>query len=330
MPINVSFSNLADTIADELGLSTTRRRSVRYDVIFDSNNNLEVSTSFAGRYSSPYAGYVRLDPAAPETIELAHDFLSFLAQESELPSPKLGNDDPLLPLIAEIVSNDQAMDLFFEVLTTNVKDKKFDLEAALAGLQARTLPANPYREDAPEQMLLGVEAWGLDEVRRQNSLVQLLDRLATDDDLPFIAKNKLREYKWESDKIVHDHRHYLLFGQTSERITPMAWFEAAWDFIEQFRCNFGMLVTEAMLYETVTIVGAFDASVAASEADEYFLKEYTGYRDVEAEDGTRTREESRWRQVERLHVTNAKQLSALLDARIKNNIRFEGGDVYPP
>jgi len=78
-----------------------------------------------------------------------------------------------------------------------------------------------------------------------------------------------------------------------------------------------------MLYDKVTIVGADDASVPVSREDQWFLEEYTGY--VEKEDGTK----EPWRQVERLNVTNAKQLSELLEGRIERGVSFEGGEIYP-
>jgi len=82
-----------------------------------------------------------------------------------------------------------------------------------------------------------------------------------------------------------------------------------------------MFVTEAMLYDNVTIIGADSTPVPVSREDQEFLEEYTGY--IEKEDGTK----ERWRQVERLSVVNAQQLSDLLEDRIKRNVRFDGGEV---
>lgn len=307
MPNDVSFQDLANKIAEMLLIPPPKRPGSRYNLTFDTANNLEVSTSFAGLYSSPYAGQVRLDPAAPETLSLAHDFLNFLAQESGLTLPDLADDDPVLQPIVELVSSDEAGDAFFKVFTGQVEEGRFDLRGALDRLQVEKLP--------------NVQTWELAEIEQRGQLAQLLHKLATDDVLRYAAEVKLREYKWRY--VIHDHRHYLLFGQNRERITPKAWFDAAWEFIQHFRCNFGMFVTEAMLYDKVTIIGAENASVPVGRRDQEFLEEYTGY--LEREDGTK----EPWRQVERLNVVNAKQLSKLLKDRIKRGVCFEGGEIHP-
>jgi len=306
----VSYNQLAETIAEELGLYWTMAVEATFIVKWSWGNWVKVGRSFEGYHSSPYAGRVRFDPSAPETMSLAHDFLSFLAEESKLTLPDLADDDPLFRLIVEIVSNDKASDRFFEILTGQVGEEGFDLGTALSALQAEA-----------ETLLPGAEAWKLAEVEQRGQLAELLEKLATEGPFRYAAEVKLREYKFE--KSINDDWHFVLFGQNAEHIAPKAWFDAAWKFIQHFRCNFGVFVTEAMLYDKVTIVGADDASVPVSREDQWFLEEYTGY--VEKEDGTK----EPWRQVERLNVTNAKQLSELLEGRIERGVSFEGGEIYP-
>ena len=312
MAKEVSYNQLAETIAQELGLywNVAVGATFTVDNSWYTFNWVYVTGSFRGRHSSPYPGRICFDPAAPETMSLAHDFLSFLAQESELTLPDLADDDPLFRLIVEIVSNDKASDRFFEILTGQAGEEGFDLGAALSALQAEA-----------ETLLPGAEAWELAEVEQRGQLAQLLEKLATEGSFRYAAEVKLREYKLE--ECIDDGGQFSLFGQDPERIAPKAWFDAAWKFIQHFRCNFGMFVTEAMLYDKVTIVGADDASVTVSREDQEFLEEYTGY--IEKEDGTK----ERWRQVERLNVTNAKQLSELLESRIERGVGFEGGEIYP-
>jgi hypothetical protein len=312
MPRQVPYNQLAETIAQELGLYWTIAVGAMFTVenSWYTYNWVWVTASLPGRHSSPYPSQVRFDPAAPETKSLAHDFLSFLREKSELTLPDLADDDPLFRLIVEIVSNDQASDRFFEILTGQAGEEGFDLGAALSALQAEA-----------ETLLPGAEAWKLEEVEQRGQLAELLEKLATDDVLRNAAEVKLREDKFE--ECISDDKHFVLFGQDPERIAPRSWFDAAWKFIQHFRCNFGMFVTEAMLYDKVTIVGADDASVPVSREDQEFLEEYTGY--IEKEDGTK----ERWRQVERLNVTNAEQLSELLESRIERGVSFEGGEIYP-
>jgi hypothetical protein len=310
MAKEVPYNQLAETIAQLLGKYWEEALVAMYTVdnSWYTGNWVWVTGSFSGYHSSPYPGQVRFDPAAPETKLLAHDFLRFLREESGLTLPDLADDDPLFRLIVEIVSNDQASDRFFEILTGQAGEEGFDLGAALSALQAEA-----------ETLLPGAEAWKLEEVEQQ--LAELLEKLATDGSFRCAAEVKLREDKFE--ECISDDKHFVLFGQDPERIAPKSWFDAAWQFIQHFRCNFGMFVTEAMLYDKVTIVGADDASVPVSREDQEFLEEYTGY--IEKEDGTK----ERWRHVERLNVTNAEQLSELLKGRIERGVGFEGGEIYP-
>jgi hypothetical protein len=318
MAQRVNYSELAATIAQELGIYWAATVEAKFTVTnsWYTGNWVWVTSSFPGYHSSPYAGRVRLDPFAPETMSLARDFLSFLAKESELTIPDLADDDPLFRLIAEIVSNDDAADCFFEALTGQVVEEEFNLRAALDTLQA-------------EALLPGAEAWKPVEVEGRGQLAQLLDKLATNGVLRSAAEIKLREYRWQY--VIHDHRHYLLFGQNEQRITPKAWFDAAWKFIQHFRCNFGMFITEAMLYDKVTIIGADNAPVSISKEDQEFLAEYSGriVQCIEKEDGTVEEVREPWRQVERLNVVNAKQLYKLLEGRIEQGVCFEGGEIYP-
>ena len=316
----VGYDILADKICEKLKLRDWERPGKEFTLIWDTANWVKVWKSFDGCYSSPYAGRVRLDPSASQTMALADDFLNFLTEESEL-TISLTNEDPL---IGAIVSYDSVGDVFFEIVTGQVGEEGGDLGTFLRALRTEAESQAEIGKLSQEELaalLQGADTWELADARLQAQLAELISKLAADNDLRLTAQLKLREYKWQH--VIHDHRHYLLFGQNTERIAPKAWFDAAWKFIQHFRCNFGVFLTEAMLYDKVTIVGADNAPVPVSQEDQWFLEEYTGY--VEKEDGTK----EQWRQVERLNVVNAQQLSDLLEKRINMSVRFEGGDIPP-
>jgi hypothetical protein len=319
MSKQVSYDKLAATIVEHLGIYWSYAAGRRFTVedSWYTGNWVWVKGSLPGYHSSPYPSQVSLDPSAQETTELAQEFLHFLAQESGAATPDLGDDAPLLRLIVKVVSDDDAGDRFLETLKGQPEEKGFNLGDVLSALQTKKL--------LPE-----AEAWKLEEVKKYK-LDELLEKLAGKlaDKTPqggqfhFDVKARLRENRWQY--VVHDHRHYLLFGQTRDRITPKSWLDATWKFIQRFRCNFGMFITEAMLYDKVTIVGADDIPVPVSRKDQQFLEKYTGY--IEQEDGTK----KQWRQVERLNVANAAQLAALLQDRIDRGVCFEGpGEIWPP
>jgi hypothetical protein len=149
-------------------------------------------------------------------------------------------------------------------------------------------------------------------------LLALLLRLIQDRRLELDLRNRLRGYLWnQRDYLRHDHRHYLLFGHTPERLAPLSWIEASWNFIQRFPCNFGFFVTEAMLYPKVTIVGAPDLSVPVNKDEEKFLREYIAHPDPNEFE------------LERLWVRTAKELQTFLDERVTSEVRFVGGDVGP-
>jgi hypothetical protein len=325
----ILLNNLKDEVIDCLHIQNpTNATKVRIDA--DSANNVVVSDAFAGLYASPYPGRIQFDPNSAATQEIAHKLLEKLASEANLDIPFIDQSHPLWPLIITIVSNDQASDDFLDLLGKYYQNSPFDLSGALNDLQ------NWER--------LGAAAWSLAEVQSHGQLADLLEKLAQPRGLCNLARTELRSYRWFATReyteesssstmlrkenpnhqptVVHDNRHYLLFGQNEEHITPQSWFNAAWKFIEHFRCNFGMFVTEAMLYKRVTIVGSPDIDVPVTKDDQFFLEEYTGYQE-DTNDGTK----ERYRHVERLYITNADQLTTILNDRIEKNLAFEGGDI---
>jgi hypothetical protein len=319
MSKQVSYDKLAATIVEQLGIywAYAAERQFTVETVWYTRNWVRVKGSLPGYHSSPYPSQVSFDPSAQETIELAQDFLHFLAQESGVATPDLDDDAPLLRLIAQVVSNDNAGDCFLDILGDQTEGEDFNLGDTLSALQTK-------------ELLPGAEAWKLEEIKKYK-LDELLEKLAKKlaDKTPqggqfrFDVKAKLRENRWQH--VIHDHRHYLLFGQTPDHIAPKSWLGAAWKFIQHFRCNFGMYITEAMLYDKVTIVGADDIPVPVSRKDQQFLEKYTG--EIVQEDGTK----KQWRQVERLNVINADQLAALLQDRIDRGVCFEGpGEIWPP
>ena len=154
---------------------------------------------------------------------------------------------------------------------------------------------------------------GLSE-RARDWLEQFLNHLINNPELEGKLRKRLRGYLWLH--VQHDHYHYLLFGQNSQRIVPFEWLQASWNYIQHFRCNFGFFVTEAMLYPKITIVGATDISVPVTEEEEYFLREYLPSWEPNPEN------KAKKPIIERLRVQSATELEEFLNRRIAQNERF--------
>lgn len=139
---------------------------------------------------------------------------------------------------------------------------------------------------------------------------------------------RLRGYLWNF--VQHDHNHYLLFGQNEQQIVDSAWLAACSDYINHFRCNFGCFVTEAMVYQTITIIGTPDVSVPVTEDEEIFLRDYLPHETQEFKHFVPDLKiEERPFQLERLWVRTADELKTLLDERVSQGMPFQGGDVGP-
>ncbi|MDZ8226525.1 hypothetical protein [Nostoc sp. ChiVER01] len=108
---------------------------------------------------------------------------------------------------------------------------------------------------------------------------------------------------------------YLLFGQTSENIIPYGWIEASWNYINKFRCSFGFNLEEVLLYSIVTIVGTPDIPVPVTQEQENTIRE--------------SLESIPEFKIERLWVKSPEELAIILDNRVRQDQRFEGGDVGP-
>lgn len=103
--------------------------------------------------------------------------------------------------------------------------------------------------------------------------------------------------------------HYVLFGQTPDRIVPWSWIEAMRPYLERFRVTIGFSHDHAMMASPktrsrhVTIVGSPDATVPVTEEVENLIRA-SGAR------------------VDRIPGTTAAELRAEFERRARLGLRF--------
>jgi hypothetical protein len=102
--------------------------------------------------------------------------------------------------------------------------------------------------------------------------------------------------------------HYVLLGQTAERIVPWTWIEALRSYLERFRVTLGFSHDHAMMADNtksrhVTIIGSPDAPVAVSEEAEEIIR-------------------ASGAEVDRVPGTTAAQIKAEMDRRAATGKRF--------
>ncbi|MBD2198392.1 MULTISPECIES: hypothetical protein [Calothrix] len=117
------------------------------------------------------------------------------------------------------------------------------------------------------------------------------------------------------ENLFNEDLQYLLFGQIDEKIIPYSWIQASWNYIDKFRCSFGFNLAEVLLYPMITIVGTPDIPVPVTKEQENTIK--------------KSLESLPEFTIERLWIKSPEELAVLLDNRVIQNERFEGGDVGP-
>lgn len=347
----IEVYNASAEIVKRLNVDTDSKVFYRHD----SSNMISFKGSFDGIFASPYAGRVKLtvEEALPHAKDLlqwltSQEDIPQLPQEEEetlkaFLAALIGDDDlsdQLLKPLRNLHPDPDKVVPRLRALTEQargVHDRSAAYVPRLAldqlGTAVQGIPLAPF---SPAQEILGrIEAElrgrvdaGCTEAEKAGEMIDLvgslspvarewLEQLALhlvrNPGLKARLQIRLRGYLW--NYVQHDHHHYFLYGQTAERLAPRSWIEAGWNYIEHFRCNFGFFVTEAMLYPTITVVGAPDVRVPVTEDEEKFLREYLP--------------QSEAFRFERLWVRTADELKALLDKRVANGIRFVGGDVGP-
>jgi hypothetical protein len=260
----------------------------------DFGNWACLSNSFQGQFATPAPGTIEFAVGTRENHDLLRDYLSYMGERTGIPLTPLEQGAPLYPFFAQVIASEDSSRAFLGVLRTLGAD--FTLDQAIAHWAESGLP-EPY-------------AWK----EASDEYVAFARHIATRIGDYYAANLKLREYRWQSGHIVHDHRQYLLFGQNTDQITSVEWFQAAWSFVQRFRVNFGMFVTEALIYDRVTIIGSQNIEVPVTESDEQFLRE-SGERDGSGVPS-----------VERLEVNSPGELAEVLAARIEESAPFGGYD----
>lgn len=322
---------------------------------FAKLNSVTIINSFQGMFTSPYAGRIQLYPeyATPYSQDLLSWLTSVIPDQLQIPQELRAE---IVTFWSEIIANDDLGDQLFvplQSLGPNPDGIPAQLQniLELARQEGESIPQNAIESiEAALKAINGVNNSvtitnhnclalildqcstvkddrkvlrtekdikdiidGLSEIAR-DWLEQFLNHLINNLELEGKLRKRLRGYLWKH--VQHDHYHYLLFGQNSQRIIPFEWLQASWNYIQHFRCNFGFFVTEAMLYPKITIVGATDISVPVTEEEEYFLRDYLPSWEPNPEN------KAKKPRIERLRVQSATELEEFLNQRIAQNERF--------
>jgi hypothetical protein len=206
----------------------------------------------------------------------------------------------------------------------NILRSQSDVEARYRATRRRD-KLTPEEDAAP---IIFNDVFSKLDPETQQWMAGLVVAMIRSRDLEAVVRTRLRGYLW--NHVQHDNRQYILLGQNDRGIMPRSWVNACWGFVNRFRCNLGWYVTEAMLYQSITIIGVPDLPIAVTSAEEQFLREYLPYTGLDVK--VYTPEEQIIRlpyQIERIWVRTTGELQTYLQKRIDQNMRFEGGNVGP-